>query len=71
MPKTGITKRETRTRGDVYDAYVQVGVDALGKRQRRTKRGFRTQRQAEIWRAELLAGAAPDAPSFKTGGRFS
>ena len=64
MPKTGIRSYETKTKGRQWLAYYRRGGKQVNKR------GFRTTRAAEQWRADAMINAASPADSRITVGEW-
>ena len=64
MPKTGIRPYETKTRGRQWLAYYRRDGRQVNKR------GFRTVRQAEQWRADAMINAASPSDSRITVGEW-
>ena len=64
MPKTGIRPYETKTRGRQWLAYYRRDGKQVNKR------GFRTARTAERWRADAMLNAASPAESRITVGEW-
>ena len=64
MPKTGIRPYETKTRGRQWMAYYRRDGRQVNKR------GFRTARAAERWRADAMINAASPADSRITVGEW-
>ena len=64
MPKTGIRSYETKTKGRRWLAYYRKDGRQVNKR------GFRTSRQAEQWRADQLINGSSPADSRITVGEW-
>ena len=64
MPKTGIRSYETKTRGRQWLAYYRRDGRQVNKR------GFRTAKAAERWRADAMINAASPADSRITVGEW-
>ncbi len=64
MPKTGIRSYETKTRGRRWLAYYDHNKKKV------LRRGFRTSREAERWRAEAMTSARSPADTKVTVGEW-
>lgn len=67
MPKiSGVYKQNN----NLYRASVSLGSDNLGRRIQRTKRGFKTQKDAQNWRLKMLADFGKNSTSANSSMSF-